>query len=153
LISAFFVFDYLYKDVSKAIIEGILSGLRNGSITTGEDIVSSAEVIKAKSFLIYTLLGVFLTLIFSYIIAKVTLVPARNSLNSQKRFISDISHELRTPISTIKTNCEVAMMDEDSNSKMYKIMNSNIEELDRISQIINNILSFNKLVRPDIKRN
>lgn len=73
----------------------------------------------------------------------------QDPLRLQKRFISDIAHELRTPLAVIKTNDEVAMMDEGMDPKIRKVFESNIEELDRLSEIINNLLSFNDLVRPD----
>lgn len=99
-----------------------------------------------KFWLLFCVIGIS-TVAFSYIIAKIILRPARNALASQKRFISDIAHELRTPLSIIKTNSEVAMLDK-MNSKLSLVFKSNIAELDRISEIINNLLSLSKMVKP-----
>jgi len=80
---------------------------------------------------------------------RLSLKPARDNLRHQKLFISNIAHELRTPLSIIKTNSEVALMDpaldQDSSAAFKEI----IGELNRISDIINNLLSLNTLARPE----
>ncbi|MBV9159853.1 MAG: HAMP domain-containing histidine kinase, partial [Candidatus Kaiserbacteria bacterium] len=58
-------------------------------------------------------------------------------------------HELRTPLSVIKTNTEVALLDDKVSPEMKETLHSNIEELDRISEIINNLLSLSALVKPE----
>ncbi len=89
------------------------------------------------------------TVLFGYVIARVTLTPARNALASQKQFIGNIAHELRTPLAVIKTNTEVSLLESRMSADMKQTLESNIEELDRISEIINNLLSLSSLVRPE----
>ncbi len=142
-------FTYLYRDILQTLLAGIAENIqKNGSID-GEQILNSIQVVRAKNFLSFFSLAVSLTLLFSYIIAKMTLTPTRSALKSQKRFVSDIAHELRTPLSVIKTNSEVALLDDHMNHEVRKIFRNNIEELDRVSAIINNLLTFNNLVRPE----
>jgi signal transduction histidine kinase len=115
---------------------------------TGQEIFNSIEIVRDKNFLLFFSVALAVTLIFSYIIAKMTLSPARNALTSQKRFVSDIAHELRTPLAVIKTNMEVALLDDFLNAQARKIFKSSVEELDRASGIINNLLTFSNLVQP-----
>lgn len=142
-------FNSIYKDVLQTIINGIAENIRNNGTFTSSDIVDSVEVVKAKNFFSFFSLSLTITLIFGYVIAKMTLSPTREALKSQKRFVSDIAHELRTPLSVIKTNSEVAMLDGNFSKDIQKIFKNNIEELDRVSAIINNLLTFNNLVRPE----
>ena len=86
---------------------------------------------------------------FGYIIARVTLAPARNALTAQKQFIGNVAHELRTPLSVIKTNTEVALLENNATAEIKQMLKSNIEELDRVSEIINNLLSLSALIRPE----
>jgi signal transduction histidine kinase len=74
---------------------------------------------------------------------------AREILESQKVFISNVAHELRTPLSTIKTSSEVALLDDTMPPPMRATFREIIEELNRVSEIINNLLSLNTLTRPE----
>jgi two-component system, OmpR family, sensor histidine kinase BaeS len=97
----------------------------------------------------FSLIVFSLSILFIFVISLTTLRPVKNSLNSQKRFMADIAHELRTPLAVLKTNGEVFLMETNLDKKVKKMIESNIEELDRMSEIINNLLSFNNLVRPE----
>jgi len=97
----------------------------------------------------YVFLGIVLiTLFFGYLTAKYALRPTRSSLEFQKRFIGNMAHEIRTPLAIIKTNTEVALMDPALPSPMRETLLITSGELDRISEIINNLLSFNTMFRP-----
>ena len=97
----------------------------------------------------YAFLGlVLLTALFGYLTARYALKPTRNSLQFQKRFIGNMAHEIRTPLAIIKTNTEVALMDPDLSPTARETLETTSQELDRISEIINNLLSFDTLVRP-----
>lgn len=143
-------FSLLYHDISTAIVDGIRAGFASGSPEMlGPSIVGEIQEIRTQNLLAITSVIFLTTILFGYIIARVTLAPARNALVSQKQFIGNIAHELRTPLSVIKTNTEVALLDSDVSRDMRSTLHSNIEELDRISEIINNLLSLSALVRPE----
>ncbi len=143
-------FNLLYHDVSNAIIQGIREGVAAGRVDTiSSSIVSSTDYIRTQNLIILIAVIILTTVVFGYIITRVTLAPARNALASQKQFIGNIAHELRTPLSVIKTNTEVALLDDKVDRDMKETLVSNIEELDRISEIINNLLSLSALVRPE----
>ncbi|MCE9541791.1 HAMP domain-containing histidine kinase [Candidatus Kaiserbacteria bacterium] len=143
-------FNFLYHNIATAIVEGIRAAIASGTVSSlGPAIVAQIEQIKNQN--LYMLVGIMTvaTVFFGYIVARVTLSPARNALASQKQFIGNIAHELRTPLSVIKTNTEVSLLDPSVTLDMRETLLSNIEEMDRISEIINNLLSLSALVRPE----
>lgn len=94
--------------------------------------------------------GVMLVaLLGGVLLARYALGPARDSAHYQKLFISNIAHELRTPLSTIKTSSEVALLDDALPRPLKETFGEIVEELNRVSEIINNLLSLNTLTRPE----
>lgn len=143
-------YSLLYHDITSALLQGIRDGLATNSLgTVAPTIVKNTEAIRSFNLLGLISAIVLATVLFGYIIARVTLAPARNALESQKQFIGNIAHEVRTPLSVIKTNTEVALLDEHVDPVVKETLLSNIEELDRMSEIINNLLSLSALVRPE----
>lgn len=98
-----------------------------------------------EAFLGVVLLGI----LGGLLLARFTLRPARDTLHYQKRFISNVAHELRTPLAVIKTSTEVALIDETLPADITTTLHDIIGELDRVSEIINNLLSLNNLTRPE----
>lgn len=92
---------------------------------------------------------VLATLVAGYVLAQVSLKPAREALAQQKIFVGNIAHELRTPLSTLQTNTEVALFDSSLSPALRETLASNVFELNRISDIINNILSLDASLRQD----
>lgn len=142
-------FNYLYKDIVETLLAGIRESLVSGGSINGDDILESVRSVRTSNFIVVLATSAVVTALFGYFISRVALSPARNALTSQKRFISDVAHELRTPLAVIKTNIEVTLLDEKLDPELALELNSNIEELDRASQIINNLLSFSNWSTPE----
>jgi len=90
-----------------------------------------------------------LSVLCGALLARFTLRPARDTLRYQKLFISNVAHELRTPLSVIKTSTEVGLIDDKLDADAKQTFNDILGELDRVSEIINNLLSLNTLTRPE----
>lgn len=68
---------------------------------------------------------------------------------SRQEFVSNVSHELKTPITSMKVLADYLLMQEDAPVEMYReFMSDMVAEIDRESKIINDLLT---LVRMDKK--
>ena len=142
-------FSLLYHNISAAIVECIQAAASSNPQAAAPLIVGELQNIKTRNLGGIVAIITLTTILFSYIIARITLAPTRNALASQKQFIGNIAHELRTPLSILKTNTEVALLDTHVDAGLKTTLESNVEELDRISEIINNLVSLSALVRPE----
>ncbi len=65
---------------------------------------------------------------------------------SRQEFVSNVSHELKTPITSIKVLADSLIAQEDASVELYKEFMADIaEEIDRESKIINDLLSLVKM--------
>jgi signal transduction histidine kinase len=104
--------------------------------------------VSSDTMLYVSLSMIALLIVFGYLIIHYSLAPAKNSILFQKRFIGNVAHELRTPLAIIKTSTEVALIDPKITTAQSETMHDILGELDRISQTINNLLSFDTLIQP-----
>ncbi len=81
----------------------------------------------------------------SYLLAGVTLEPIQAAYEKQKRFLSDASHELRTPLSILKLTLENRLSEADAGDTEKAGIRSNLEEVDRMSDIVSGLLSLSRL--------
>lgn len=66
--------------------------------------------------------------------------------DSRQEFVSNVSHELKTPITSMKVLADSLLMQEDVPAELYKEFMSDItEEIDREDKIINDLLSLVKM--------
>ncbi len=100
--------------------------------------------------LMYVFAGlVGLITLFAFLLIRFALSPTKQSVLLQRKFIGNIAHELRTPLAIMKTSTEVSLMDPSIDPGIRETLLENIVELNRISEIINNLLSFDMFVRPN----
>lgn len=139
---------YAQQGTITAISRSIATAVETGATSTPS--LDQALEDTRNETLQYTLLGlVLITIFFAYLAARFALRPTKNSLEFQKRFIGNMAHEVRTPLSIIKTNTEVALLDPNLPTDAQETFTITLQELDRISETINNLLSFDTLVRPN----
>jgi len=98
---------------------------------------------------------IILGTIGSYFLSKKTLKPIEENLNLQMEFISNASHELKTPITVISMENEVLLREKKhSNEELLNQIKSNLEEVNSLSKLVNILLELarnNKITLEKIK--
>ena len=78
-----------------------------------------------------------------YFLAGKTLKPIEKAMEEQKRFVADASHEMRTPLTALKTSMEVALRDKRmSLPEAKEVIKSNLEDIDGLKSLSDNLLSL-----------
>lgn len=115
-------------------------------ITSHEEAVSEAKHRLIIDLLVVNLLILISAGILSYYLARRTLKPIEDAHEAQSRFTADASHELRTPITAMRTETEVTLGDTKLTlGKAKKQLQSNLEELDKLSALTRNMLQLARL--------
>lgn len=82
----------------------------------------------------------------SYFLARRTLQPIEEAHETQARFVSDASHELKTPLTVMKAELELALRDKNLSAKDVKeILESNLEEVNKLSTLSTTLLQLSQL--------
>jgi signal transduction histidine kinase len=87
----------------------------------------------------------------SYFLARKNIKPIEENMQRQKEFISNVSHELKTPLTALKSSFEVELRDK--NPDMKRAIESGIEEVDKLNKLINGFLKLSKLGQENYKLN
>lgn len=83
--------------------------------------------------------------IAAYILAGKTLEPLREAMDEQKRFAADASHELKTPLTALRTELEVALRDKKlSLENARNMLKSNLEEVINLQNLSENLMKLNR---------
>ncbi|GBD24247.1 Sensor histidine kinase ResE [bacterium HR29] len=133
------------RDVS---VDGARYRLKSAAASTplGEITFVAGRSLEARDFQLRRLAltfalaggaGLLLSAAGGFWLAGRALVPIRRTLESQRRFISDASHELRTPVAVIKANAEL----------LLRHPNQTIEEnIDQVAALADEATQLSRLV-------
>ena len=72
------------------------------------------------------------------------LTRLEDAFRKTRQFSGDASHELRTPLTILKGETEVALLWAKTPEEFRKILESNLEEIDRMGRMIENLLTLAK---------
>lgn len=84
-----------------------------------------------------------------YFLAGKTLHPIQEMIEEQNRFISDASHEFRTPLTALKSSLEVNIRDKNlSIEEAKKIMAENIKDVNSLQRLSDSLLQLSQYEKP-----
>lgn len=82
-----------------------------------------------------------LSILTAYLISNNAVKPLQEAYNKQKEFVSDASHELKTPLSVLLTYTEI-LQQQPQNAKALQVMR---DETKNMSELIENLLALTRL--------
>jgi len=84
-----------------------------------------------------------LALLLSYYLSGETLKPLVENLEQQKRFVADASHELKTPLTSMKVEAEVLLRSKNFTVDEYKEFAVSVrEEVNRLTELTTDLLDI-----------
>lgn len=75
-----------------------------------------------------------------WLLAGKTLRPIQQMLKTQKEFVANASHDLRTPLAIMKTNTELGLGAIAPSNPAYQTLTTNLEEVDNMNQLAEELL-------------
>jgi heavy metal sensor kinase len=69
----------------------------------------------------------------------------QSAFETEKRFVADASHELKTPLSVIKAQCDVLLQDDDTDGKYTQALNRIRAASNSMNRLIGDMLSLARL--------
>ena len=105
-----------------------------------------------RSFLLISILvtvvGLTLVFLLSYILSRIVLKPVFESYEKQKRFITDASHELKTPVAIIKANTEVIEMENGESEWTHSIT----KQANRLTSLTEKMVLLSRMDEGDFNK-
>jgi signal transduction histidine kinase len=96
-----------------------------------------------KSFIKLVLLSTPLMLLFSYGMSRFlvnrAMKPAMDACQFQENFLSNVTHELRSPLTSLRGNLEVALRKDRSAGEYRETIETGLRETDRIIDLLKNL--------------
>jgi heavy metal sensor kinase len=89
-----------------------------------------------------------LTITFNEMLSRIN-----KSFKTQQQFTQDISHELKTPLTILRGQMEVALKKIRSQDEYENIISSSLEEVNRMAKILDELLTLEKFETNQMKLN
>jgi len=80
-----------------------------------------------------------------------TLARLEDAVGQMRQFTASVSHELRTPLTAMRGEAEVALLEAQSVENYRRVLASQLEELDRLTQMINQLLTLARAEAGEIR--
>ena len=101
----------------------------------------SNTVAKLISSFILVCIGILILLMITVYLSRFVTKPAKAAMLREKQFISDASHELKTPLGAISINAQALQTKDKDNKHIRNILS----ESDRMNRLIERLLILSKL--------
>lgn len=126
-----------------------------GTVYVGRDVTAYARVLMRGIIILITAAILFfvLAVFISYYLAGRVIVPIEQSIERQKQFVADASHELRNPMSVLLTSIEGVEMDKDNVLSPFsrQILADAKDEFTRLKRLVNDLLTLARMDAGDIR--
>lgn len=116
---------------------------KNGTIMVFTDKSYEMDMLRQlkRTTIIIGSIALVILSVLAYFLSKKSIQPIRTAFNKQKQFVSDASHELKTPLTVISANADV-LEGEIGENKWLKYIQA---QTDRMSVLVNDLLNLTRL--------
>lgn len=127
------------------------SMMRNGDFDAFRELRYQEQKSEILSSIIFLNISIIIAGgLVSYYLAKRTLEPIQEAMDRQARFTADAAHELRTPLSVMRAENEIALRDKElTKSSAVESIESNLEEVIRLQALTDTLLALSSNTQPD----
>ena len=118
-------------------------GKSNGTIMVFTDKSAEIDMLKKlnRTTIAIGILSFMLLAAAAFFLSKKVMQPLKSAFEKQKQFISDASHELKTPLTVISANADV-LTDEIGENRWLTYIKS---QTDRMNILVNDLLNLTRL--------
>lgn len=151
------MYDFSYNEAVSFLDEALQNDKVSGKISSFQYLITEKDygyiiVFAESSFenillskIIYVSLGIagiscFILVIISFFLSKWIVKPVQDAFVRQQRFISDASHELKTPLTIISANTDVLENEIGHNIRLDHIR----IQIKRMNSLVNDLLNLAK---------
>lgn len=123
----------------------LIQPLPTGYRITSIDVTFQQNVLNRLilTFTIVTFVMLLIILVISWFLTERSIKPVKEAFEKQKHFISDASHELKTPLAVIRTNVDVLL--DSSGTEEKKWLSYIKEEVERMGHLTNDLLYLTQM--------
>ena len=137
-----YIGNYIYK-VRKIGING-----KEVTLIESETTIKELKITIIISIIIGAL-GIIIIFVIAKKISTIIVQPVENTFEKQKQFISDASHELKTPLAVIEANADVLQDKVGENKWITYIQN----EVQSMNKLVNDLLVLARMENKNISNN
>ena len=137
-----YIGNYIYR------IRRFGNNVKEITLMENEDAIKRLKI-TVISVVVFGFIGIAGVYIIAKKIAKTIVKPVEESFEKQKQFISDASHELKTPLAVIEANADVLQDKVGENKWITYIQN----EVQSMNKLVNNLLTLAKMENTSITNN
>jgi two-component system, OmpR family, sensor histidine kinase CiaH len=138
-----------FSEIQRLRIEKVLQPNPLQPFFADEDLITE---IQQRIIVELGIINIFIFLTsgaLSFFLAGKTLQPIQEMVEEQNRFISDASHEFRTPLTALKSSLEVNIRDKNlSIEDAKKIMNESIKDVNDLQRLSDSLLQLSQYEKP-----
>lgn len=128
-----FINGYRYK---KTVLRGTSAII---FIDASKDIDMSLNFLKNSSLI--SVSALILVIVVSYFLSPIAIKPIATAYEKQKKFITNASHEIKTPLTVISTNIDIIEM----SSGESKWIDSSKAQIERLTELVNSLVSLSHM--------
>lgn len=144
--SEFRRFEKLQEIILEKQVDGFNIALHRFSVPPKRidlEMIQAARMRLISNLLIINLAILAASAVAGYFLAGRTLRPIKQMMDEQNRFISDASHELKTPLTSLKTALEVYLRNKNrTKSEADRIVAESITEVNNLQTLSESLLSL-----------